>query len=117
MAQRKGKTGNPKGRPKGTPNKVTADLRTWISALIDGNRETFETDLKLIDPKDRLVIIERLMAFVIPKMQSVDATVQIAEEYNQLERLLKSAPNTAVEKIVDKVMELSNQKTQQNEKK
>ena len=116
MAAKKGhsKAG---GRKKGTPNKVTADLRTWVSALIDGNRETIETDLKLIDPKERLVILERLMAFVIPKMQSIDATVQIAEEYKQLEQLLQSAPDVAVEKIVDKVMELSNQKTQQNEKK
>jgi len=64
----------------------------------------------LIDPKDRLVIIERLMQYTIPKMQSIDASVQIAEEYKQLERLLQSAPDAAVEKIVNKVIELSNQK-------
>ena len=110
MGLKKGQINNPHGRPKGSQNKATADMRTWLSALIDGNRKTFEADLKKIDAGQRLVILERLMAFVIPKMQSIDATVQIAEEYNQLERLLQTAPDEAIQRIADRVMELSNQK-------
>ena len=109
----KQKTG---GRQAGTPNKATADLRTWLSDLIDGNRETFVADLKAVEPQQRLAILERLMQYCIPKMQSIDATVQIAEEYNQLERLLHTAPDEAVERITDKIIELSNHKKQQNEK-
>ena len=108
MAQRKGQTGNPHGRPRGKPNKVTIPLREFVSELINDNRKTIKADLGKIDPQQRLVIIERLMAFVIPKMQSIDASVQIAEEYNQLERLLNAAPDEAIQKIADKIMKLSN---------
>jgi hypothetical protein len=70
MSKAKGdqKTG---GRKKGTPNKVSADLRGWINALIESNREQLEADLKALEPKDRIIILEKLMQYVIPKQQSV----------------------------------------------
>ena len=74
----KGKTNNPNGRPKGTPNKITADMRGWITAVIDKNRKQMERDLKKLDPKDRLQILEKLMQYVIPKQQAVSADVDFA---------------------------------------
>lgn len=78
MARHKGmvKTG---GREPGTPNKVTAELKTWIQSMIDGNRLQLEADLKALQPKDRWIIIERLMQYAIPKMQNVDveATLEL----------------------------------------
>jgi hypothetical protein len=69
----KGKTNNPNGRPKGSPNKITTDIRTWIQSLINNNRELFETDLKAVESKQRLYIMEKLLSFVVPKMQSIEA--------------------------------------------
>ena len=37
MGLRKGQTNNAKGRPKGTQNKVNADLRSWITDLLQDN--------------------------------------------------------------------------------
>jgi hypothetical protein len=34
MGLHKGQTGNPNGRPKGSPNKVTAEWRAWINGLL-----------------------------------------------------------------------------------
>lgn len=65
----KGKTNNPNGRPKGVPNKMTASLRTFVAEIISKNKRQINKDLKALSPKDRLIIIERLMQYVIPKQQ------------------------------------------------
>ena len=108
MPQPKGKTGNPAGRPKGTPNRITSDMKTWIQNMIDGNRRKFEADLKKLDPKDRLVILERLMAYVIPKQQSITVEAQIMAEYEQLEKLLMNAPESAIDEIEKRIEKLQN---------
>ena len=75
----KGKTNNPNGRPKGTPNRITQDVRAWLSAVIDKNRKHMERDLKALEPKDRLQMIEKLMQYVIPKQQAVSAEVDFSK--------------------------------------
>lgn len=55
------------GREKGTPNKVTGTLKNWITDLINSNRLQMEKDLKRLDPKDRLMFLEKMMQYVIPK--------------------------------------------------
>lgn len=68
------------GRSKGTPNKVTMAMKEWLSALIDENREQMITDLAALEPRDRLMMLERFMAYIIPKQQSVKADVGVRNE-------------------------------------
>lgn len=65
----KGKTNNPNGRPLGTPNKISTELKQWISNLIDNNKEQFEADLANVEPEKRLLILEKLLQYVIPKQR------------------------------------------------
>lgn len=71
--------GTPKtgGRKVGTPNKVTASVKVWLSGLIDKNRKQIEKDLKQLEPKERLQVLEKLMQYVVPKQQAVSADVNI----------------------------------------
>jgi type III secretory pathway component EscR len=66
MTRKKGtkKTG---GREKGTPNKVTADLRSWIKELLENNTAQFEKDLKRLEPQQRTLLFEKLLQYAIPK--------------------------------------------------
>lgn len=85
----KGHTNNPNGRPKGTPNKVTQNMREWIAALIDNNREQIEEDLKALEPKERVQMLERLMQYVVPKQQAVSA--DMSRNMPLVERLARLA--------------------------
>ncbi|MDR2806525.1 MAG: hypothetical protein LBB85_13020 [Dysgonamonadaceae bacterium] len=77
MAQKKGQTGNPGGRPKGRPNKTTAEVKMWIAGLIGKNQRQLEKDLKVLEPKDRWIVIEKLLQYTVPKMQSVEAKIDL----------------------------------------
>lgn len=96
MGQKKGQTGNPKGRPKGTPNKVTSNIKDWLSELIDKNRMQIEKDLKALEPKERLQMLEKLMGYIVPKMQAVQADVSI-------DRLTEEQVGDVVDKLLNKL--------------
>lgn len=91
MGQKKGHSGNLKGRPRGTANKITIELKSWVTNLINQNRQTLELDLSLMEPRERWQIIERLMQFVIPKMASVEAKLELDKlSDEQLDEIINS---------------------------
>ena len=61
------------GRQKGSPNKVTSAVKECISKMLTDytNSKTFLKDFAELEPKERLMIAEKLMNYVVPKMQSV----------------------------------------------
>ncbi|HRN56919.1 MAG TPA: hypothetical protein PLL71_10730 [Agriterribacter sp.] len=63
------------GRQPGSPNKVTQDLRQWINNFIDDNREQIQKDWKALEPKDRLVMFERLLKYTLPTLQATSLDI------------------------------------------
>jgi len=55
------------GRKAGTPNKISADARIFIKNMLMENEELLMRDFALLEPKDRLLIMERLLNYIIPK--------------------------------------------------
>lgn len=70
------------GRRKGTPNRITKDLRERISTFLEDNWEEAEkTWTEIKDPRDKLRLFIELASFAVPKMQAVslDAKVSAAD--------------------------------------
>ncbi len=61
-----GTVNNPKGRPKGSKNRATTDLRLFIKDFLEHNVDTLEKDFKKLSPKDRLNLLEKLLKYAIP---------------------------------------------------
>jgi len=58
------------GRPKGTPNRITAELRDWISYFIHDNKEKIQEDFDSLTPRDRVVLFEKLLKYALPVLQT-----------------------------------------------
>lgn len=97
MAQRKGQTGNPAGRPVGSPNKVTSDLRAKISTIVAKQIDSIEEDLQCLKPLERLQIVEKLISYCVPKLQAqsfeIDLNTLSDEQLDQVINHLKINDN------------------------
>lgn len=80
MAFVKGQSGNPHGRKKGTPNKVTEEMRSAIAALVKSNLKQIKSDFKSLKPAVRAKLWIELLQYMVPKMQSM----QLETEFDRL---------------------------------
>lgn len=64
------------GRTKGTPNKVTSELKEWIALLINNGRDEFKADLTRLSPFERVKVYIGLMNYILPKQQAVSAETE-----------------------------------------
>lgn len=106
MRQKNDGRGRLGGRAKGTPNKVSNDIRLWVESILSKNKAQIELDFACVDPDSRLRFVEKLMAYVVPKKMAVTIEEQMAEEYRQLEAILSKCPQDVIEAIAAKVIEL-----------
>jgi hypothetical protein len=77
MRFEKGISGNPRGRPKGSKNLATEDIRLNIGNFITANLPNIQAEYDNIESKDKLDFISKLLGFVLPKLQAVQMDAQI----------------------------------------
>lgn len=91
MARQKGDgRGRLGGRKKGTPNKVTSELREVIKDFVTENFDQFKAEWKeMDDPRDKCEIYVKMCNFVLPKLSSVemDAKVEDTSYQDELDAL------------------------------
>ena len=58
------------GRQKGTPNKLTKELRSVLKEVTYNELENIEERLDQLEPKQRLELVVKLMPYVFPKIES-----------------------------------------------
>jgi hypothetical protein len=62
------------GRPKGSVNKSSNEIREAFQMLLEDNLPTLKRDISSLEPKERVKFMLELASFIIPKMKSVDLT-------------------------------------------
>lgn len=90
MAFEKGTSGNPEGRPKGSANKISLQLRETITSFLENNFEKVLRDFEVLSPKERIKVYCDLLQFGLPRFQAV-----------QLETQFERLPEDQLDAIID----------------
>ena len=61
------------GREKGTPNKLTAELRSALKDVLYDEIEQIPHRLDELEAKDRLELLVKLLPYVLPKVNNISA--------------------------------------------
>lgn len=96
MNTEKRKVGRPKGIPKtggrkpGTPNKISSQVREILSETTFDYyaSKQFQKDLSMLDPKDRILAMERFTKYVAPQLQSTTLDVTTETKKTIEDRLI-----------------------------
>ncbi|AEI51204.1 hypothetical protein [Runella slithyformis] len=59
------------GRTKGTPNRLTKEIRAVLKDVIGQQLESMPDILETLQPKEKLEFIIKLMPYVLPKVETV----------------------------------------------
>ncbi len=74
MGLHKNQTNNRSGRPKGRPNKKTAELRDKLKLFLESTFDEIQEEFKKLDPVQKLTFYEKLIKFIVPVMKSAEIT-------------------------------------------
>ena len=77
------------GRAKGTPNKKTGEIRTFISELLTSNREEIKKAFEELEPKDEVAAFTQLVKYIVPSLQSVDIDAVVDKKRDSVEDKLR----------------------------
>ena len=62
------------GREKGTPNRMTKELRSVLKDVLFEELGEIKEKLDMLEPKERLELVIKLIPYVLPKVNSVSHT-------------------------------------------
>jgi len=60
------------GRPKGSVNKSSNEIRETFQLLLENNIEKIQEDINGLTPKERVKLLLDMAQFVVPKLRSID---------------------------------------------
>lgn len=104
------------GRAKGTPNKATTDLKTWIASILDDGRDKFVKSLEQLEPSEFIRVFTGLLNYALPKQAPTTPGIELRKEIEAMQELLLSLPDEAVDRIAKRLQQL-NEKEKENETK
>lgn len=94
----KGHTNNPNGRPKGSQNRITKELKAGIMSFLENNWRGVQSDFDQLEPRDKLTFILKLLEYALPKQRSIDSNLL-------LESKIDGLSDEKVELIINQILE------------
>ena len=70
------------GRKKGTPNRMTKELRVLLKDIMYQELEEIQERFSLLEPKQRIELIIKLMPYILPKVNSISHTTNEPLDWN-----------------------------------
>ena len=98
MGFKKGQSGNPNGRPKGSPNKLSIPLRERITEFLLKNFDTIERDFPTLRPIERAKVYRELLHYGLPRLQTLSIDTDLEKLSNdQLDKIINELKQSSVE--------------------
>ena len=65
-----------RGRPPGTKNKTTAQIKDAFQQILSGSIDQLILDLAELEPKDRISLLLKMSDKIVPSLKSIDQVVE-----------------------------------------
>lgn len=75
---------NKAGRPPGSRNKATTEIRDKFQELIESNYEQLEKDLKSLRASERVKALIDLAKFVLPTLKATEVEVSTSNNFQPI---------------------------------
>jgi hypothetical protein len=72
-------TRNTNGRPKGTPNRTTAETKELLQKIVSKELDKIGNLLDKLDPLERVNAIIKLLPYIVPKQSEVKSEIMNIE--------------------------------------
>lgn len=92
----KGISGNPNGRPVGSLNRSTTDLRVQVGNFLTSNWAKVQEKFDSLEPREQLIFLERLLKYSIPQMSTISAKIDY-------ENLTDTDLDTILDRLTEKI--------------
>jgi hypothetical protein len=99
MAFKKGKSGNPKGRPRGSINSQTRYIRECVISVIGSKSKNLLSNFDSLSVKEQWRVISSLLPYVLPRQTAANINATI-----DFERLTDEQLNDIVSNLVDNIL-------------
>lgn len=100
------------GRAKGTPNKATTDLKTWVASILDGGRDRFVENLDKLEPVEYIKVFTGLLNYVLPKQAPTTPDDMLEKEKKMMQELLLSMPEEMIDRVAKRLVELNDKENE-----
>jgi len=102
----KGESGNLRGRPKGSVNKTTLELRDKLNNLHQKNYEYILKEIDNLTMRQRLQLNKDLLPYISPKLSAIEVTdnnmsYDELAQYYQLKESVKLLSTDELIKLLD----------------